>query len=222
MIEIIPAILEKSFQNIQAKIKELEPFFEKAQIDIGDGSFVPDKFGCINKLTSLGAKLRLEAHLMVKKPWQYIEKLHKAGFSKITFHYEAFYGTPKKTRAFAVNNLIKAIKKQGGAKAAIAIDPETSPANITQYLNRLDEVLLLGVTPGKQGQKFDLSVLQKINYIKNFREDIRIGIDGGVNDKNIKQIISAGADRAYIGSFLWSKGLNESMRILSELIQCKK
>jgi len=203
-IEIIPAILEKDFVEIKKKIKKLEPYFKKVQIDFGDGEFVSKKFGYIEKFEKIETKLALEAHIMIEKPWKIVSDLTSFGFRKITFHYEAFYEIKKKTRVFTVNNLIKRIKNQN-MEVGIAINPETSPSHIVEYLNRIDEVLLLGVNPGKQGQKFNSRVLEKVNFLKNLRKNIKIGIDGGVNNINIKKITEAGIDRAYIGSFLWKE-----------------
>ena len=75
------------------------------------------------------------------------------------------------------------------------------------------------MNPGKQGQKFSSEILEKVNYIKNFRNDIEIGVDGGVNDKNIRRIAEVGVDKVYVGSYLWKQELNKSIRILTNEIQ---
>ena len=41
-VEIIPAILEKDFENIKIKIQEIEPYVLWAQIDVVDGIFAPN------------------------------------------------------------------------------------------------------------------------------------------------------------------------------------
>jgi len=227
-MEIIPAILEKKQEEIEKKIQLIEPYFKKVQIDFGDGKFVSEKFGKIENFKKIKTDIQLEAHLMIEEPWKVVDQLKKLGFSKITFHYEAFYGVKKKTRGFAINNLIKGIRgikgTQGineGVEVGIAINPETSPSQIVDYLPRIDEVLLLAVNPGKQGQTFQADVLTKVNFLKNFRSDLKIGIDGGVNEKNIKSIIDVGTDRVYLWSYLWKQPLNESVRILNESIQTK-
>ena len=213
-IEIIPAILEKDFVEIKKKIKKFEPYFKKVQIDFGDGKFIPEKIGCIEKFEKIKTKLGLEAHIMVEKPWKVVSDLVDLGFKKITFHYEAFYEVKKKTRVFAVNNLVKRIKNQS-VEVGIAINLKTSLSHIVEYLNRIDEVLLLGVNPGKQGQKFNPKVLEKVNFLKNLKENIKISIDGGINDKNIKKISETGIDRVYIGSFLWKeKNIKEAIKKL--------
>jgi len=209
-IEIIPAVLETKFIKIQEKLKKLEPYFDKVQIDIGDGKFVSDKFGCIDKLREFKTKILIEVHLMTEKPWEDLEFLKNENIKKITFHYESFLRIPKKTRSFAINNLIKRIKEMG-MKVGIAINPETGTGFIADYLERIDEVLLLSVVPGKQGQKFEEEVLSKVRLLRNIKEDLTVGVDGGISDKNIEKIIDTGINKAYIGSFLWKEGSLESL-----------
>lgn len=217
-MEIIPAILEKDFLELQKKLKKAAALFKEAQIDVGDGSFVPEKFGCLEKITDLNSEIFLGIHLMIQKPWQKVALLAKEEkIQRVIFHYESFFSVRTKTRAFAVNNFInqlKDLKPQGKLKVGMALNPGTSANFAVEFIERLDELLLLGVEPGEQGQEFEPDILQKINFLKNFRSDILISIDGGVNDKNIKMIKNAGADRAYVGSFLW-KDFNKSMQTLT-------
>jgi ribulose-phosphate 3-epimerase len=219
-MEIIPAILEKNFSKIKKKVEKIEPYFKKAQIDFGDGLFVLEKSGDLENFDKTSANVDLEAHIMIEKPWIAVDRLKELGFKKITFHYESFLNVKKKTREFAINNLIKGIKAHG-MNVGVAINPETSPSHIVDYLPRIDEVLLLAVNPGSQGQKFKEEILAKINYLKNLRKDLIIGIDGGVNDKSILAIIEAGADKVYVNSFLWKQPVEKSARILNEFIQTR-
>jgi ribulose-phosphate 3-epimerase len=221
-MEIIPAILEKNIKKLEEKLKKLEPYFNKVQVDIGDGEFVSDEFGCINQIKKLETKMSLEVHLMTNKPWENLEQIKGRNLYKtlgqVVFHYESFLSIPKKTRSFAINNLIKRIRGIGkNVKVGIAINPETNPGSISEYLGRIDEVLLLAVTPGKQGQKFQDNILFKVNYLKNIKKDLIIGVDGGVNDENIKKIISLGIEKIYVGSFLWKQdSLEDAIKKLSE------
>lgn len=217
-MEIIPAILEKSFSEIKKKIKKLEPYFKKAQIDFGDGLFVQEKSGDIENFKKISTDIDLEAHIMVENPWVVVDQLKELGFKKIIFHYESFLSVKKKTRGFAINNLIKKIKAYH-MSVGIAINPETDPSHIVDFLPRIDEVLLLSVNPGKKGQVFQPDVLTKINFLKNFRSDLKIGVDGGVNDKSIEAIIGAGADRVYANSFLWKeKSLEDAIKKIQIMI----
>jgi len=176
----------------------------------------------------ISTDIDIEAHIMVEKPWTVVDQLKELGFKKIIFHYESFLSVKKKTRGFAINNLIKKITLRQGSgqegtknrvEVGIAINPETSPSHIIDYLPRIDEVLLLSVNPGKKGQSFQADVLTKINFLKNLKKDLIIGVDGGVNDESIKTIIRAGADRVYVNSFLWKeKSLENAIKKLQIMI----
>ena len=72
---IIPAILESDFKVIQSKIKKIEGIFDAVQIDIGDGKFVSDEFGCLSEINTIETNLSLEIHLMTEKPWDKLEFL---------------------------------------------------------------------------------------------------------------------------------------------------
>jgi ribulose-phosphate 3-epimerase len=69
---------------------------------------------------------------------------------------------------------------------------------ITEYLDKIDLVLIMSVNPGFGGQKFMPEVLDKIKQLKkiqqkkNFTFDIEI--DGGINFENSKIAIEAGAN----------------------------
>jgi ribulose-phosphate 3-epimerase len=87
------------------------------------------------------------------------------------------------------------------------LDLETPLENYADDLYLMaDLVLLLGVKAGKGGQEFNPSVLEKIKKMKNVLGDsAKIGIDGGVNEKNILSCKQAGANIFYIGSSFWQE-----------------
>ena len=71
MIQIIPAILEKDFSGLEAKLQRLEkeaPEIKLAQIDIMDGKFVPNTTDISPEdLYRIQTRnLRFELHLMVE------------------------------------------------------------------------------------------------------------------------------------------------------------
>ena len=206
-LEIIPAILEKDSAKLKEKIKSLKGSFSWLQLDLGDGNFVPKTFWDKEAFKKTKGSFNWEAHLMVENPRAFIDDLKEVGFKRIIFHIEPFFQVRKKTREFDVNNLIRRIRGIEGIQerieVGIAINPGTSPNHIVAYVERIDEVLILSVNPGKQGQQFNPQVLAKINFLKNLKPDLKIGVDGGINDKNIREISLAGADRVYVGSYLW-------------------
>jgi len=75
-------------------------------------------------------------------------------------------------------------------------------------LDKIDLILLMSVNPGFGGQKFINNVLGKVaqarDMIDSSGKDIRLQVDGGINNKNIKEIFTAGADTFVVGSHIFN------------------
>ncbi len=86
----------------------------------------------------------------------------------------------------------------------------------------------MSVYPGFGGQKFIPGTLDKLREARALIDasgrDIRLEIDGGVNEKNIREIAEAGADTFVAGSAIFSKpdykAVIDAMR--SELAQVQR
>ena len=63
MVEVIPAILEKNFDEIERKIKLRDGLTEWVQIDIADGILVPNTtFSDPTPFKKIKTDLKLETH----------------------------------------------------------------------------------------------------------------------------------------------------------------
>jgi ribulose-phosphate 3-epimerase len=90
-----------------------------------------------------------------------------------------------------------------GKKAGIAINPPTPIELLSEILEDVDLVLIMGVNPGFSGQKFTPKVLEKISKLRKvFKGDI--SVDGGVNGNTAKEIVKAGANILVSASYLYS------------------
>jgi ribulose-phosphate 3-epimerase len=69
-------------------------------------------------------------------------------------------------------------------------------------------VLLMSVNPGFGGQKFIPSVIEKARKLRAMIRkrglNTLIEVDGGVNDKNVKELANAGVDIVVAGNFVFS------------------
>lgn len=154
--------------------------------DVMDGKFVERKNLKIKELKNLLSisKKKNDVHLMVKKPNKYIRSLKKYNTDYITVHFE-------------IKNLDKTITKikKQNKKVGIAINPETNIEKIYPYLNKIDLVLIMGVHPGKSGQKYLKETTDKINKlkeeIKNKKLNTKIEIDGGINEETLNEVVNA-------------------------------
>ena len=109
-----------------------------------------------------------------------------------------------------------------GAKAGIAINPETKFEAARRYLPKVDTFLVMGVRPGFGGQKFIRKSLLKIRAAR--REIDRLGlrtliaVDGGMNINTGRMAVSAGADELVAGTALFkSKDVLSTIKKFREL-----
>lgn len=200
MIEIIPAILEKEFSEVKAKIKRVEqeaPSVKWVQLDIMDGGFVPNiTWNNPANLSSLNTNLSFELHLMVENPEEEIERWSTCPHIKrILFHRE----TLSEEEMVRLLVLIKEKRMEGG----IVLNPQTSLEKIKNHIPILEEVMFMGVNPGFSGQPLIEGVLNKIKALHELYPSIPIGIDGGVNKETSPRLISSGVTRLCVASYLW-------------------
>lgn len=217
MAEIIPAIIAKDFNELREKIKKAENFVEWVQVDIMDGKFVPNiTWNNPAELTELSDQTRvnLEAHLMIEKPWDYMEKWAESGVKRIIVHYESFVGNFDK-----MDNVLGIIKKSG-IETAIAINPKTPWKSMGKWVNESDMVLMMTVEPGFGGQDFMKSILNKISdFKKNFPGKI-VEVDGGINLATAVMAIEAGVDILAVGNFIYQypEGVKKAIEAIKRSI----
>jgi len=92
-------------------------------------------------------------------------------------------------------------------KAGVALNPHTNVNVLEDVINDIDMVLIMSVNPGFGGQSFIENTYSKVEKLKALitrkGANTIIEIDGGVTDKNAKQLVEAGADVLVAGSFVF-------------------
>ena len=156
-MKIIPAILAPNKKEFKKQWLHVADHFKYIQIDIMDGEFVPAQTKINPYLIKNIIKNKdLEIHLMVKALSKYIATWSKIkNVKKIIWHYEA------NTNIEQIKKYIEFLKNKK-IKPGLAINPETNIKNIEEIIENFDTIQIMGVKPGKVGQKFQLKVLNKI------------------------------------------------------------
>jgi ribulose-phosphate 3-epimerase len=224
MVEIIPAIMPDSFNDLVAKATRVKGVLPLAQIDIMDGVFVGSKSwpyrnaGEANDLHFLAMQnqeetlpffdeLDYEIDLMITEPEKHIEEWLPLGASRLIFHiesiknYELFFGH---------DFFIEGARQIGGQtviEVGIAIDPGTSLEKIETYIAKVDFVQCMGIAKiGYQGEPFDERVLDHINALRIKYPNLPISVDGGVTTESAPLLRAAGANRLVSGSAIFNSG----------------
>lgn len=209
---IAPSLLAADFGNLQRDVEMVNA--SKADwhhIDVMDGVFVPNiSYGMpVVKAIEKYATKPLDVHLMIVDPDRYIETFAKLGAATLTVHYEA---------CTHLHRTIQAIKAQG-MKAGVALNPHTNINLLEDTIQDIDMVLIMSVNPGFGGQTFIENTYNKVKALKEMilrkKAQTLIEIDGGVTNKNAKDLVEAGADVLVAGSFVFKSP--DPVRTISEL-----
>ena len=203
--QIIPSIIAKSQKELEERITKVAKYASAIQLDIMDGKFVR------NKSLDFDFRLpktncRIEAHLMIKDPAQWIEK----NWKKADVIIPSFEGC----RNF--DDVIWLIRKKG-KKAGLGINPETSVGKIKKYLDNVRQVTVMTVYPGKYGAKFLAETLEKVRELRKLKPELDIEVDGGINPETIKKAAQAGANMFVCGSYIQkAKDVKKAVAILKK------
>lgn len=201
---IIPGILEPTFEKVLEKIRLIEDIAPTIQIDIADDELVNGtSFLEIEKLDAVETKAKLEIHLMVKNPVEFLKKNRKfIPFTTVKIKGVSTVFTqlvePEQMKVF-----FKLAKKLG-YKTGISINTDQDNHLIDSYSEEIDFAQFMSIVPGKQGNNFIPGVLQKIIAFKKAHPSVTTQIDGGVDGTTLPQVLKTGVDNIVIGSAIFN------------------
>ena len=194
---IAPSMLACNFGKLEEEIdlvnKSEAGWFH---IDVMDGVFVPNiSFGTpVMEVFKKHARKTLDVHLMIVNPERYVQKFAELGSEILTVHLEASTHLHR-----TVENI-----KNNGMKSGVAINPHTPVSSLNAIITDIDLVCLMSVNPGFGGQSFIENTYKKVEELRSLIEKTNsralIEVDGGVNNKNAKQLFDSGANVLVAGS----------------------
>lgn len=183
-------------------------------LDVMDNHYVDNlalSFDQVNMIVERFPEVHHDVHLMVTNPEAALKHLPLKKLRMISFH------TTTSEQPAAI---IKTIQKY--CLASIAINPNEELDDFLPLLKTADHCLIMSVMPGRCGQTFQPSALNKLIELQSFREQenntLALGIDGGVNHKTLPGILETSVDiaQAVVGSALFP---NRQSANASQLIQ---
>lgn len=199
-ILIAPSILAADFTRLGDQIAEAEQAgADSIHVDVMDGRFVPNiSMGpmivqAIRRVTHLP----LDVHLMTVEPERHIQAFLDVGANAITVHVET---CPHLHRTLQQIH-------DGGAQAAVALNPHTPAALVSEVLPLVDMILVMTVNPGFGGQSFIPNTLHKMRQLREMSDalhhQVHIQVDGGIDTTTAPQVVRHGADVLVAGTAIF-------------------
>ena len=196
-VPIVPAVIPESEAALVDMTKQLT-FSHELHLDLVDGKFVPTTSwpflvgGEAIAVKPHTDKYTLEVDLMVENPIPVAREWVKAGADMLVFHVETI------DLASFMDFVTYAPR---GVTIGISVAGDTPMESIVPYLPYADYVQLMGIHRiGSQGQPFDETIFDRINFVRSATPEIMISVDGAVSEKTISRLVKAGVDRLIVGS----------------------
>ncbi|MCU1639593.1 MAG: Ribulose-phosphate 3-epimerase [Microbacteriaceae bacterium] len=194
-VRINPSILAADFANLERDIQTISTA-DLVHVDVMDNHFVPNlTFGLamVERLQAV-SPVPLDVHLMIDDPDRWAPGYAEAGAFSVTFHAEAARD------AVALARRLRGI----GARAGLALKPDTPVEPFLDLLPEFDQVLVMTVEPGFGGQSFLESTMPKLAALRRAVAacglDVWLQVDGGINEETIGTAADAGANTFVAGS----------------------
>lgn len=131
----------------------------------------------------------VDLHLMLSRPQDHLETIIAMDPSLAIIHAES------------QGDLLSVVSelKRFGIKAGVALLPETTVHKAKDLIAAVDHVLIFGGRLGHHGGTAQLELLSKCDQVRSINNSVELAWDGGVNDSNTPQMISAGVDVLNVG-----------------------
>ena len=190
-VSICPTITTDDSDTYARQVELTLSYAHRIHIDLADGIFTPNRLTSVENVWWPGG-VRADLHVMYEQPFEHAEALVALRPQLIIVHAEA----EGDFLAFA------AICHKHGIEVGVALLPETPVEAIAPALEIIDHVLIFSGHLGHFGGHADMSLLGKVQKLKELKPQVEVGWDGGINNTNVRALALGGVDVLNAGGYL--------------------
>ena len=190
---IVPTIFAFDHISLEERLERFEGLAERVQLDIADANFAAQPTLEVETMVEQPTTLKRDVHLMVAEPVEWLEKCREEAIDLVVGQIESMSSQVE----------FKKEAEKLGVKWGLAVDLDTPLTDLDWGAAKdADQLLVMTVRAGKEGQKLDQKGLDKVKALRQKGFTKEICVDGGINETTIVKCLEAGADVLAIGSSL--------------------
>ena len=215
-MNITPAILPHSFEEVQEKLSRIEGLAQHAQIDLCDGVFGREKTWLPAGNETLPQGFMYEFDLMLNDWKVYMMRAIELGAASVVAHVDLFSEED-------INELV-AIVSARGTMLGIAVSNDKSVEFHMDMIRKIQSryqkiyIQVMGIAKiGEQGQAFDEDAVGRVTMLKQQFGEIPLQVDGGMTPETATKVANAGAECVVVGSFIFGGDPGAAFKQLESL-----
>ncbi len=203
--------------SFETEILRVEPYVDRFHFDVADGTYVPtllffpDLVKALRPLT----KKEFDVHLIVEDPIKYIDMFAEAGVNKLIAYMEHVQKNPDFLDLVKAKNM----------KVGIALPLNDTVDMVKPYLDKIDQLEIIGTDPGIKGVDINPEVYDKIRIakaeIQRRKLNVLVEADGGIRKHTVPKLFEAGVDAIVPGSLIFKEDAGEIYKWIQELSKYK-
>lgn len=201
-MNVTPAILPHSFEEIQEKLTRVEGIASRVQIDLCDGIFGREKTWLPQGNEQLPSGFAYEFDVMLNEWKMPMMCAIGIGATCIVAHVDLFSDKD-------ISELVQMVTPRSIA-LGIAVSNDKSVefhADMIRKVRALHPSIFIQVMGirniGEQGQVFDEDAVERVRMLKQQFGELPIQVDGGMTPETAQKVAHAGAETVVAGSFVF-------------------
>lgn len=201
-MNIVPAILPYTFEEVGEKLSRVEGLVTRVQIDLCDGVFGREKTWLPEGNETLPGGFTYEFDIMVDNWNLYVMRALMVGASSIVAHVDQFVDGDMETLVslVAARNASLGISVSNDKSVEFHADMIRKARSL--YPNVFIQVMGINKV-GEQGLIFADASTERVRMLKQQFGDLSVQVDGGMTPETGAIVGGAGAETLIVGSYIF-------------------